>query len=83
MNFPENVETAKNIVSGCTMMQRGGGGTAAPLLLVCLVKIKMTADGNGCEIIGRSNDITPMHEEQGLFAKVIVSNILEIIAIKH
>jgi hypothetical protein len=78
MNFPENVENAKNIVSGSTMMQRGGN---LPVL-VCLIKIKMTADGHGCEIIGRSNDITPMYEEPGLFAKVIIGNILEIIALK-
>jgi len=46
----------------------------------------MTVDGKNCEIVGRSNDITPMHgpaEEHGKFAKVIVSNILEIIALSR
>jgi hypothetical protein len=54
-------------------------------MLVCLVKITMTVDGRNCEIVARSNDITPIHgpvEEHGKFAKVIVSNVLEMIALR-
>ena len=64
MNFSEGVEQAKNIVCGATMMQRGGN---TPVLF-CLIKIKMTADGHGCEIIARSNDITPMFAAPGMFS---------------
>lgn len=54
-------------------------------MLVCLVKITLTVDGRNCEIVGRSNDITPMHgqvEDHGKFAKVIIGNVLEMIALR-
>lgn len=47
--------------------------------IFALIKITLTATGQNCEIIGRSND---KGEQMGKFAKLVTSNILELTALK-
>lgn len=59
---------AKNVVCGGLMMPR-------PCPVHCLVKLSMTVDGRGCELLGRSEDLR--------FARQTLTNILELIALPH
>lgn len=68
--FVEGVEPEKNVVCGVTMFN------LQPFY--AFVKIRISPDGQNCEIIGRSND----KEHPGEFAKLVMSNILELIALK-
>lgn len=68
--FVDGVEQEKNIVCGVTMFNI--------LPYYAFIKIKVTPTGQNCEIVGRSND----KEQPGEFAKFVVSNILELIALK-
>jgi hypothetical protein len=44
-----------------------------------MIKLTITSNGLDCKIIGRSNDKGP---DAGKFAKFVLSNILELIALK-
>ena len=70
-NFVDGVEQQKNIVCAATMFN------SSPIF--SLIKIKISADGKNCEIVGRSSD---KREQCGMFAKFVISNVLELIAIK-
>jgi len=46
-----------------------------PVPVLGLVKLCMTVDGRGCELLGRSDDPR--------FARLLLANILELIALPH
>lgn len=53
--------------------------------LIALIKITISANGQGCEIIGRSNDneagLGNVDTSKGKFVQHVMSNILEMIAL--
>lgn len=59
---------AKNVVCGGLLMPH-------PVPVLGLVKLCMTVDGRGCELLGRSDDPR--------FARLLLANILELIALPH
>jgi len=75
----DGVEQQKNIVCGATTFSLPGTPVHS---LLALVKIVITGNGQNCELIGRCNDGDAGEGQAGQFVKFIMSNILEIIALK-
>ena len=65
----EGVEPQKNIICGETVFKANDSHA--------LLKIMVTGNGLNCEITGRSN------ESEGKFIRLIVINVLELIANKN
>ena len=53
--------------------------------LIGLVKVTISANGQGCEIVGRSNDNEALiagDPQKGKFIQHIINNILELISLQ-
>jgi hypothetical protein len=73
LTFPDGVESQKNVVCGATQF----GHTQ----VLGLVKITVTVDGYACEIVSRSNEPQSDMPSERTFARVLIGNILELIAL--
>jgi hypothetical protein len=71
--FPDGVDPQKNVVCGATQF----GHTQ----VLGLVKITVTLDGHACEIVSRSNEPQLDMPSERTFARVLIGNILELIAL--
>lgn len=70
-SFVDGVEgQQKNVICGGTVFQQS----------FALIKLTVTATGQSCEIVGKSSDVVA--DSNTCFAKFVVSNILEVIALK-
>eukprot|EP00347_Sterkiella_histriomuscorum_P014171 403361891 len=81
ITFVEGVEQQKNIVCGGTQFMLANGSTP----LIGLVKVTISANGQGCEISGRSNDneaLVAGDPQKGKFIQHIINNILELISLQ-
>ncbi|CDW78543.1 UNKNOWN [Stylonychia lemnae] len=81
ITFVDGVEAQKNIICGGTSFTL----QSPPISVQALIKITITANGQNCEIVGRSNDndmgLNAVGGAKGKFVQHIMSNILEMIAI--